>query len=568
MARREQLVDAGVSKLNGSITSYATSLTLKTGDGVLFPATGDFRLMIAQEILLCTARNGDVLTVVRGMEGTTAAAYGSNTPLASILTNGAVQTYLADNLPWAGTQLPFRIVNTAGNALHIGNALSAGDFGVVDPDHNAVMTQSGNGISVYKPTGTGAATGMLLTRPLPLGGVIQLVACVDAGSNNNSTAYKGIGFRCSATGHVSLLQWCPTTAQVLVRTGQTGPDSQPSCIWGPAGVAAYDRLWIKAVLIPANGPAWSFFVSENGVDWIMVWGGNPQVDSTFNGGTPDQLVFFCMGYNSLASSHNLLAWYEGYAADLPEAGLMAWWKLNESDPASGFADSSGLGNHLQHTASNLWPASSSDVPANHTNAAWRSALYPFDGSGAVAYRDTTEGNGDAGWSLPFGSSPRTISFWFKLPSSVAWSGVANCAFSYGHQSAYGGYNFTINVNPSGLSIDMDWSGASYATSISQDAWHHAILLVPPGITDNNQIQFYVDGVLATTGLSSSNAVVNTQMNQVATGHIGGGLGIGDFTQYHYRGLLCDLRIYNRALTFTEITNLYNGLHADGTTPVI
>ena len=38
MIRREQLANNAVSKLNGAITSIATSLTLKTGDGALFPA--------------------------------------------------------------------------------------------------------------------------------------------------------------------------------------------------------------------------------------------------------------------------------------------------------------------------------------------------------------------------------------------------------------------------------------------------------------------------------------------------------------------------------------------------
>jgi hypothetical protein len=34
------------------------------------------------------------------------------------------------------------------------------------------------------------------------------------------------------------------------------------------------------------------------------------------------------------------------------------------------------------------------------------------------------------------------------------------------------------------------------------------------------------------------------------------------------GNLCDLRIYNRALTSTEVTNLYSGLNANGTAVVL
>ena len=61
---------------------------------------------------------------------------------------------------------------------------------------------------------------------------------------------------------------------------------------------------------------------------------------------------------------------------------------------------------------------------------------------------------------------------------------------------------------------------------------------------------------------------NDQLAQVAVGGMAQ-LDMNDsYPQYRYRGLLCDIRIYNRALTQAEVTNLYNGLNADGTTPVI
>jgi hypothetical protein len=81
------------SVLASSITNVATSLTLNTGDGSKFPSpTGsDFFLTTligrdtngvenAWEIVKVTARAGDVLTIVRGQESTTAAAWGAGTP--------------------------------------------------------------------------------------------------------------------------------------------------------------------------------------------------------------------------------------------------------------------------------------------------------------------------------------------------------------------------------------------------------------------------------------------------------------------------------------------------------
>jgi hypothetical protein len=72
--------------LASSITSGATSLTVATGKGALFPTiTGtDYTMCTLQniagtttEIVKVTARSGDVFTIVRAQEGTTASAFAS-----------------------------------------------------------------------------------------------------------------------------------------------------------------------------------------------------------------------------------------------------------------------------------------------------------------------------------------------------------------------------------------------------------------------------------------------------------------------------------------------------------
>lgn len=81
------------SELNGAIASNTLSLTLKAGEGAKFPSPtgGDFFLVTLyqkvgatetnHEIVKCTARSGDVLTVVRAQEGTTARAFSNATPV-------------------------------------------------------------------------------------------------------------------------------------------------------------------------------------------------------------------------------------------------------------------------------------------------------------------------------------------------------------------------------------------------------------------------------------------------------------------------------------------------------
>jgi len=77
------------SALASAITAAATSLTLITGDGAKFPAS-NFHISIDDEILLCSSRTGDVLTVTRAQEGTVAAAHAVGAIVALNVTAGII----------------------------------------------------------------------------------------------------------------------------------------------------------------------------------------------------------------------------------------------------------------------------------------------------------------------------------------------------------------------------------------------------------------------------------------------------------------------------------------------
>ncbi|MBA7709518.1 hypothetical protein ES703_118437 [subsurface metagenome] len=76
MASFLQVKNRAVSALAAGISNSDLSLTVTTGEGSKFPAPGNgFHITIEDEILKCTARSGDVLTVTRAREGTAAAAH-------------------------------------------------------------------------------------------------------------------------------------------------------------------------------------------------------------------------------------------------------------------------------------------------------------------------------------------------------------------------------------------------------------------------------------------------------------------------------------------------------------
>ena len=96
-----------------SINSVTTTITLATGTGGSFPQpTGEqaFKLSLTDantrlqhEITLCTARSGDVCTVIRGQEGTTAQGWSAgdivaNLPTAGTMENAVQQDQLQRNV--------------------------------------------------------------------------------------------------------------------------------------------------------------------------------------------------------------------------------------------------------------------------------------------------------------------------------------------------------------------------------------------------------------------------------------------------------------------------------------
>lgn len=95
------------SVLAAGISASATTMTLNTGTGALFPApvsgTSFFKLTLIDaatgqisEIVHVTARTGDTLTIVRAQEGTLARSWSVNDIAANMMTAGTL-SYIFDN---------------------------------------------------------------------------------------------------------------------------------------------------------------------------------------------------------------------------------------------------------------------------------------------------------------------------------------------------------------------------------------------------------------------------------------------------------------------------------------
>ena len=112
-------------KLGGDITTSSTTLILQTGNGALFPSptAGDyFPITVVKadgtlEIMKCTARSVDTLTVTRSQEGTTAKAFTIGDRVSLRMTAGSLVDFVSNKQPMDATLTALAGVATAVDKL-------------------------------------------------------------------------------------------------------------------------------------------------------------------------------------------------------------------------------------------------------------------------------------------------------------------------------------------------------------------------------------------------------------------------------------------------------------------
>ncbi|HHH7944542.1 TPA: hypothetical protein ACP2QI_003870 [Escherichia coli] len=162
--------------LAAGISASATSLTVNSGTGSLFPAPSDgvsfFKLTLIDaatgqltEIMHVTARTGDTMTIERGQEGTTARAWSANDIAANMMTAGTLNYILANFQPLDATLTALAGLATGANKLPYFTGtdtaaqtdLTSVGRGIIGKNTIAdILTYLGLGEAAKRNVGTGA----------------------------------------------------------------------------------------------------------------------------------------------------------------------------------------------------------------------------------------------------------------------------------------------------------------------------------------------------------------------------------------------------------------------------
>ena len=202
------------------------------------------------------------------------------------------------------------------------------------------------------------------------------------------------------------------------------------------------------------------------------------------------------------------------------SGLVGYWPLDDTSGPTAY-DESGTGND----------GSIQDSPVT-ANGIGVSDSFHFDGND-----DHVSVPNDN--SIELGTVDRvTVSAWVTKDSAQSgWIAMLqhsdesyNLQFDNGNEP-----EFTIHD-------DGSWVTAQYGNSVSSNQWHHYV-----GTYDGTTIRFYVDGTLVDTNtvgdMDETNLPLGIAENLDASGR-------------HLDGKMDEIRLYDRALSASEVSQLY------------
>lgn len=145
--------------------------------------------------------------------------------------------------------------------------------------------------------------------------------------------------------------------------------------------------------------------------------------------------------------------------------------------------------------------------------------------------------------------PFTMTTWIKANSLASTPEI--------YSNVSGGNGILIFVTTTGhFSIQFRWNAGvnsatvtGTSTAISNGDYHY-VTVTYDGSSNISGVKLYVDGLLDQTGSSATIGSVSLSNNAI--------IGIdSNFLSNQLKGLIDDLRVYNKALSQSEITSLYN-----------
>jgi hypothetical protein len=304
----EKFTNNASTTLNGAINNSTTSVVVTSATG--FPTSGDFRIVVDNEIMLVTAVSGSTFTVTRGSEGSTAASHADLTPVKHVYTKGSIERLLSDYeqsggyasrpaSPYKGTVYTANDVDakwlydgTNWNLIHPycvpyakradfsgWTALNQGSNTFTDVNgimYASITSTSGSGRGFYKTIPTAPFKSTILVPPLHSGQRTQI----------------GLAFRENSTGKLRVFFCLSDTPGKLTYEFWTNENSPTSVISGTRIASCTGPTWLR---IEDDNTNWRLYTSRDGKNYTRYFS-----ETRNTGFTADKIAI--LWYNSVSYS--------------------------------------------------------------------------------------------------------------------------------------------------------------------------------------------------------------------------------------------------------------------------
>jgi prepilin-type N-terminal cleavage/methylation domain-containing protein len=219
-------------------------------------------------------------------------------------------------------------------------------------------------------------------------------------------------------------------------------------------------------------------------------------------------------------------------------GLVGWYKLNEGSGSSAIDLS-------VNNATGTWAGSQVGTSGYYSAGHDQTWAGTFDGASTYVYISSS--------SFTNGFSAITVSCWFNSSSATQSGPLVIKGKDTGSSSA-GGWQLDIGGDTNAVGIvsfraknASGWTQAVTSGTYNNGIWHQAV-----GVWDGSNLYIYIDGSLINSVAFSGSITTNADNVQ-----LGRSTTISFPSSDQFLGLIDDVRIYNSALSATEIQALYN-----------
>jgi prepilin-type N-terminal cleavage/methylation domain-containing protein len=204
-----------------------------------------------------------------------------------------------------------------------------------------------------------------------------------------------------------------------------------------------------------------------------------------------------------------------------DTGLVGYWHLDEGTATTTY-DASGRGN-IGTASSTSWSSICKAGNCLSLNGTNNTVQVPSSASLSV-------------------SGAITLAAWIKTSGTNNYSGLI-------HKSNSSNLGYQVGFDTGGKLRADFFNGISYGimlnpTVVTDGNWHHIAATY-----DGSNGRLYVDGVSGTPGSCAGCVTVSTSTLIIGNDDCCGGR--------YFNGLIDEVRIYNRALSATEISDIYN-----------